>query len=137
MKASETAENELAAPWYIDPTNRAGDHSPSGGHAPVRCSRSSRGGRRGLGGRTLRRRIGARDHRRRRRWLPPVSVPGVSAITSEGAGYRVAMVNQDGCVGAQVVEQPVTAPALPLPACPGRASRRGAAGDVAVASAET
>ena len=41
-------------------------------------------------------------------WMPPVSVPGASAISASGAGYRLVVVNQNECVGAHVVEIVVT-----------------------------
>ena len=66
----------------------------------------------------------------------PCLVPGASAITADGASYRVAVLNQNGCTGAQIIELPVTDAGF-APGAPGACLvATAAAGDVALASGE-
>ena len=58
----------------------------------------------------------------------PVSVPGAAAIGAGGDGYRVAVLNQNGCVGAQLVERrgrlrPASCPERPVRVSPRRSRR--------------
>ncbi len=102
--AWEAAPDELSAAWFVDPADRAGLHAPGGPRAApcgaivqlaavdevsaaVLCADSSihltvDGGA---------------------SWLPAASVPGASAIGAGVSGYQVAVVNRNGCVGAQLV----------------------------------
>ncbi len=135
--AWEAAPDELAASWFVDPANRAGLHAPSGDRAApcgavvqlavidensaaVLCED-------GAIHATVDGGVG---------WLPPASVPGVSAITADAASYRVAVLNQNGCTGAQIIELPVTEAGF-APGAPGACLvATAAAGDVALAAGE-
>lgn len=135
--AWQPAPEELAASWFVDPANRAGVHAPLGDRqapctvvvqvavidensAAVLCDDASVHATVDAGA----------------TWLPPAAVPGAAAIGADGAGYRVAVLNHDGCVGAQVVGVEVGAEGLAAGASGACFPVAVAAGDVAVASAD-
>ena len=112
-EAWEPAPDELAASWFVDPANRAGLHAPAGDRpapcgavvqvavfdensAALLCEDGSVHATVDAGA----------------SWLPPASVAGAAAIGVGADGYRVAVINQNGCVGAQLVSLPVTADGL-------------------------
>ncbi|GAA4379005.1 hypothetical protein [Agromyces bauzanensis] len=136
-EAWETAPDELAASWFIDPANRAGVHSPTGDRqapcavvvqvavidensAAVLCDDASVHATTDAGN----------------TWMPPAPVPGAAAIGVGADAYRVAVVNQNGCAGAQLVGlgvapgglAPIAAGAcLPATVAPGEAAVASAA----------
>jgi hypothetical protein len=135
--AWEAAPDELAASWFVDPANRAGLHAPAGDRAApctavvqlavvdensaaVLCDDGSVHATRDAGA----------------NWLPPATVAGAAAISVGPDGYRAAVVNQNACVGAQVVGIGIAEAGL----VPGAAGTCLAAtvspGETAVASAE-
>ena len=103
--AWEDAPNELGASWYLDPADRASLHSPTGtvtapcavavqvaalddASAAVLCEDATVHGTADGGA----------------SWGDPVAVPGASAISVGGSGYRVAVINANACVGTQLAE---------------------------------
>lgn len=136
-EAWEAADNELGASWYVDPANRAGILSPAGNRAApcaavVQIAVIDENGAAVLcddatvhatadGGAG---------------WLPSVSVPGASAIGAGGAGYQVAVLNQNGCIGAQLVELALTESGLTPGAAGACLPATAGAADVAVAAGE-
>ncbi|MFD4422559.1 hypothetical protein ACFWN7_13805 [Agromyces sp. NPDC058484] len=105
----QTAPDELSASWFVDPANRAAVHAPSGDRpapcgavvqltvidensAALLCDDATVHATVDAGG----------------TWLPPVAVPGAAAISAGADGYRVAVINQNGCVGAQVAGVTIT-----------------------------
>jgi len=102
--AWESAPDELGASWFIDPANRTGIHTPAGDVA-IPCSVAVQ--------------VAVTDEASAgllcddgsvhatfdsgTSWVSSTPVAGAAAIGFGGDGYRVAVVNQNGCVGAQVV----------------------------------
>lgn len=135
--AWEAAPGELTASWFVDPSDRAGLHAPTGDRsapcgaivqvavvdeasAAVLCADSSihltvDGGA---------------------AWLPAVSVPGASAIGAGGSGFQIAVVNQNACVGAQLVALALAESGPTLGAAGACLEAVVGAGDAAVAVSE-
>ncbi|MFC9558816.1 hypothetical protein [Agromyces sp. NPDC056965] len=136
--AWETAAEEVGSAWYVDPADRAVVHSPSGAH-PAPCATVVQ---LAVGGDTLAAVLcddgsvhatvdGAGS------WLPPVAVPGAAAIAAGGAGYRVAVLNEGDCAGAQLVEIALTDAGLDAGAPGACLATTVAAGGAAVATGES
>ncbi|WP_133411763.1 hypothetical protein [Agromyces badenianii] len=103
--AWQPVPEELDASWFVDPSNRAGVHAPAGdlsapcgvvvqlavidaNAAAVLCEDGSVHATSDGGA----------------SWRSAAPVVGAAAIGTNGTVYRVAVVDQNGCVGAQLVE---------------------------------
>ncbi|MEV1130048.1 hypothetical protein [Agromyces sp. NPDC049794] len=133
----EPAPDELAASWFVDPANRAVVHAPAGDRAApcatvvqlavvdensaaLLCDDSSVHATVDAGA----------------SWLPPASVPGVAAIGVGADGYRVAVINQNGCVGGQLIGIGVAAAGLALGSAGGCLPATVGPGEAALSSAD-
>ena len=131
--AWESAPDELGASWFVDPANRAGIHAPAGDvaapcaaavqvavtdeiSAGVLCDDGSVHATVDGGA----------------SWTSSAPVPGAAAIGAGGEGYRVAVIDQNGCVGAQVVDVTVADGAAQVGAPGACLEARVPAGGVAV-----
>lgn len=136
-EAWEPAPDELAASWFVDPANRTSVHAPAADRtapcaaavqvavvdessAAVLCDDGSVHATVDAGA----------------SWLPPATVPGVAAVSVGADGYRVAVVNQNGCVGAQLIGIGVASAGLALGSAGGCLPAAVGPGEAALASAD-
>ena len=105
----EAAPDELASSWFVDPADRTVVHSPAGDRvAPCRTAVQVAVVDENVAAVLCEDGFVHATVDAAASWLPPASVPGAGAITTGGTGYRVAVLNQGDCVGAQLVEVSVT-----------------------------
>lgn len=117
--AWEAAPDELGATWFVNPANHAGIHSPAGDR-PAPCgvvvqlaAIDANSAAVLCGDGAVHATIDSGET-----WLSPASVPGAAAIGSSDGRYVLAVLNQNGCPGAQVVELTMTEAGL-APGIPG------------------
>lgn len=135
--AWEAAPDELSASWFVDPANRSVLHAPAGDRpapcaavvqlavidessAAVLCDDASVHATIDSGA----------------SWLPSETVAGAAAIGVGRDRYLVAVVDRNGCAGAQVVGMGTTDTGLVRGTAGACLSAAVASGDTAIASAD-